>query len=219
MREDEPTLLKGLSECVIRTNRTCLHFKNYFRKKPLIGGRFGSSGYSLASYSFVLGGLDQVMYQVILDKHEFVISTGDTKAEALHLGRQLLESLGDFNVASMASKFAAEVEAEEALARAARQSHMERPSEKATQSRRVPRRRTKLFEAFGGKCFYCQCELELEGRWHIEHKLPKALGGTNDPDNLVPACVPCNSKKRDKTDTEFMAERIERLERPVRAVA
>lgn len=62
-----------------------------------------------------------------------------------------------------------------------------------------------MFEAAGGRCFYCQCELELHGNWHIDHKMPRALGGDNDPANLVVACVACNLAKSDKTDVEYLA--------------
>lgn len=39
------------------------------------------------------------------------------------------------------------------------------------------------------------------------YKMPRALMGTNDPSNLVASCAPCNHKKRDKTDQEFIAQR------------
>ncbi|MCA3177582.1 MAG: HNH endonuclease [Burkholderiales bacterium] len=69
----------------------------------------------------------------------------------------------------------------------------------------IPRRRRAIFERSGGRCHYCACELQLEGRWHIEHKVPRALGGRSVDDNLVAACAPCNLKKRDQTDHEFQA--------------
>lgn len=71
--------------------------------------------------------------------------------------------------------------------------------------KKVGRRRRQIFEASEGKCHYCACELELEGKWHVEHKMPRALGGGDEPTNLVAACIPCNMKKRDSTDVEFRA--------------
>lgn len=75
----------------------------------------------------------------------------------------------------------------------------------------LPRRRVRIFNKCGGKCFYCGTALELTGRWHIEHKMPRALMGNNADDNLAASCVPCNMTKRDKTDKEFIAE-LESLE-------
>lgn len=34
--------------------------------------------------------------------------------------------------------------------------------------------------------------------FHIDHIWPRALGGTNDDENLCDACAPCNHRKRDK---------------------
>jgi 5-methylcytosine-specific restriction endonuclease McrA len=82
--------------------------------------------------------------------------------------------------------------------------------EEARANKPIPRRRQAIFDEAGGKCHYCKTELELRGRWHIEHKLPKALGGDNSPDNLVAACAPCNHAKKDKTDVEFFALLAER---------
>jgi hypothetical protein len=44
-------------------------------------------------------------------------------------------------------------------------------------------------------CFYCR------GRAHVgaDHVQPRARGGTDDPRNVLPACIRCN---RDKSDSE-----------------
>ena len=47
-----------------------------------------------------------------------------------------------------------------------------------------------LWERSSG-CFYCNSKESLE----FDHFIPKALGGTNDIDNVVIACRECNSKK------------------------
>jgi 5-methylcytosine-specific restriction endonuclease McrA len=36
----------------------------------------------------------------------------------------------------------------------------------------------------------------------VDHKKPKSKGGTNDLENLVPMCSPCNQKKADKLHEE-----------------
>lgn len=58
-----------------------------------------------------------------------------------------------------------------------------------------------------GRCWYCGSDLFLRGLFvgAIDHVKPVAHGGTNDPDNLVPACKPCNQLKLDKTLAEFRA--------------
>lgn len=50
------------------------------------------------------------------------------------------------------------------------------------------RNRTAVLAASDGWCTWCH-------RWPattVDHVVPLAKGGTNDPDNLVPACKPCN---------------------------
>lgn len=74
-------------------------------------------------------------------------------------------------------------------------------------TQQVSRRRREIFNKSAGHCHYCGATLTLDGKWHIEHKLPGALGGDNDPENLTAACVHCNLAKRDRTDVEFIAWR------------
>lgn len=90
----------------------------------------------------------------------------------------------------------AELEAEEAI----------RKAKAVKKPRKVGKRARAVFEASAGKCHYCATALDLTGKWHIEHKIPRALFGGSEQSNLVAACAPCNHAKRDKTDLEFMAE-------------
>lgn len=53
--------------------------------------------------------------------------------------------------------------------------------------------RAKLAE-HGGRCTYCG----RTGRMTRDHVIPVSRGGTNDIGNIVPACLPCNSGKRDR---------------------
>jgi 5-methylcytosine-specific restriction endonuclease McrA len=76
---------------------------------------------------------------------------------------------------------------------------------KATRKGKIGRRRRAIFEQANGKCHYCQTPIELGGDWHVDHRMPKALGGSDEEVNLVAACVPCNLAKKDKTDVEFFA--------------
>jgi 5-methylcytosine-specific restriction endonuclease McrA len=43
------------------------------------------------------------------------------------------------------------------------------------------------------------------GNATLDHIVPVELGGTNDPSNLVTACLSCNSAKQDRTTSEFVA--------------
>jgi len=48
---------------------------------------------------------------------------------------------------------------------------------------------------WGGKCAYCRENVATT----VDHVHPLSAGGTNDPSNLVPACVRCNSSKGSKS--------------------
>lgn len=51
-----------------------------------------------------------------------------------------------------------------------------------------------------GRCWYCQCE--LNGIYHVDHRMPISKGGHNGPGNLVISCPTCNLKKSDKMPWE-----------------
>lgn len=40
---------------------------------------------------------------------------------------------------------------------------------------------------------------------HVDHRISRARGGGNDPDNLAWACAPCNCSKGAMSDTEFLS--------------
>lgn len=80
-------------------------------------------------------------------------------------------------------------------------------------------KRLSIWERDGGKCCYCQIELEVSGNWHIDHKHPKSRGGGNEEENLALACAKCNQKKHAKTAEEFMAQLAERRKQIVERAA
>lgn len=53
---------------------------------------------------------------------------------------------------------------------------------------------------FGDCCAYCGEARPLTR----DHKLPLIRGGTDDVANIVPACSPCNARKRARTANEFL---------------
>lgn len=60
--------------------------------------------------------------------------------------------------------------------------------------------RNSIIEAADWTCHYCQ---EQHDNMCADHVIPLSRGGTNDPDNLVCACVPCNSSKADRLLSEW----------------
>lgn len=56
---------------------------------------------------------------------------------------------------------------------------------------------------YRGRCSYCGDT--LPDRWHVDHRWPKALDGSNDMDNLMPSCRSCNSLKSDYEPEMFRA--------------
>ena len=63
-----------------------------------------------------------------------------------------------------------------------------------------------LYEEMNGKCGYCGCELDYK-KATIDHKVPLAVGGTNDRENLIISCFSCNHYKRNR-DIEGFRESI-----------
>ncbi|WP_336628431.1 MULTISPECIES: HNH endonuclease [unclassified Microbacterium] len=51
-------------------------------------------------------------------------------------------------------------------------------------------------------CIYCDHPWE-----HVDHVIPRALGGADDPHNLVPACAECNLSKNDTPVLDWIASR------------
>lgn len=49
-----------------------------------------------------------------------------------------------------------------------------------------------ILARFGNRCAYCG----TDGRLQQDHRLPVHLGGLTTVANIVPACPPCNSRKR-----------------------
>lgn len=66
----------------------------------------------------------------------------------------------------------------------------------------------KQFRLQNGKCYYCAAALKTTGghqeRYHADHFLPLALGGSNNPDNIVLACPACNSNKSGLPPEEYL---------------
>jgi 5-methylcytosine-specific restriction protein A len=55
------------------------------------------------------------------------------------------------------------------------------------------RLRRQILERDHHTCVYCGAPATS-----VDHRIAKSLGGSDDPENLVAACVSCNSGKKDR---------------------
>jgi 5-methylcytosine-specific restriction endonuclease McrA len=53
--------------------------------------------------------------------------------------------------------------------------------------------RQQVFEKYNGRCAYCG--VQLTKGWQVDHIHPNINGGTDDFENLNPACNSCNNYK------------------------
>lgn len=165
-------------------------------QRPIYGGAFGDDGrYSLASMPCVSRGLHATRYMVVHAHAGVVLSISEDKTEALALARRRLSAANDKRQPTPPICEQGQLWPDEPLLSMA-----------PAPAPYVPRRRREVFERSAGMCHYCRAPLELFGKWHVEHQLPRALGGGDDALNLVAACVSCNLGKSDRTAIEFMAQ-------------
>ena len=68
--------------------------------------------------------------------------------------------------------------------------------------------RTMIYKRDGHKCQYCGSTKELT----IDHIIPRSRGGEDTWENLVVACMPCNTRKSDKLleETNLVLQTIPR---------
>lgn len=69
------------------------------------------------------------------------------------------------------------------------------PNQKGGEVVAVTKRlRFEVLRRDGFRCYYCG-HTAAEAELRVDHVIPEALGGTDEPTNLVTACEPCNSGK------------------------
>jgi hypothetical protein len=74
----------------------------------------------------------------------------------------------------------------------------------ANRARGWLKHRAAVIERCGAKCWYCgRADVFLA----LDHVLARSRGGADNPENLVPACKPCNSSKGAKLVEDWMAAR------------
>lgn len=167
-------------------------------QRPIFGGVFGGDGrYAMASMPCVSHGLYATRYMVVQPAAGLVLSVSEDKVQALALARERLNAANDLHLMQPARSTQAELWPDKPLSM---------PVAAPALPQYVSRRRRAIYEHSHGRCHYCGTPLDLTGRWHIEHQLPRALGGGDDGMNLVAACVPCNLGKSDRTAIEFVVQ-------------
>lgn len=60
------------------------------------------------------------------------------------------------------------------------------------------RRRLRIFDKTDGYCWHCKNPLGYG--WNADHLMPRAHGGSNRMENMVPSCPECNLEKSDQID-------------------
>ena len=163
-------------------------------QRPIYGGVFGHGLYSLATLPTVANGLHAVRFMVIEPRRGTVLSVADDKLQAIASARRMLFGLPTTTAANDA------VWHQVAL-------WPEMPADRSPVARQISRRRREVFERSEGRCHYCRAGLTIDGPWHVEHMVPRALGGDDAAVNLVAACAPCNLAKSDRTALEFVVDR------------
>jgi hypothetical protein len=167
--------------------------------RPIFGGVFGKGRYALATLPTVTRGLHTVRHLVIEPTTGTVLSAGDDKLQALAAARKVLRATEALARA-------------EAMARAQSEGQgllfpLDELAQPPVRERARPasKRRRDVHAKCDGRCHYCGKVLALDGSWHVEHALPRALGGLDEIGNLFASCAPCNLAKSDRTALEFVA--------------
>jgi hypothetical protein len=82
--------------------------------------------------------------------------------------------------------------------------------------------RQKVWELTGGRCTYCDCQLENGGTvgasFVVEHVVPRSCGGPDNIANYVPACASCNNSKGDRHVLQFIQTKMDRRRPPLTVV-
>lgn len=66
----------------------------------------------------------------------------------------------------------------------------------------MKQKRERLYSQYNGHCAYCGKSIS-RSEMTIDHIVPKSKGGSNDDDNLLPACRACNLGKGRMSLEEF----------------
>lgn len=166
------------------------------RQRPIYGGVFGTGKYALATTPAIANGLHAVKFMVIEPRSGSVLSVAENKLEALASARRVLRVAN-----SLYDEAANDPRWEQATLWPAEST----PPSAGAPLRRVSTRRRAIFDKSMGRCHYCSTPLTLDGKWHVEHMVPRALDGGDQLMNLVASCVRCNLSKGTQTALQFLS--------------
>ena len=62
--------------------------------------------------------------------------------------------------------------------------------------------RKQIYDMFDGRCAYCGTEVTFRGM-QVDHKKPLYAGGSDDIENMFPACRSCNHYKSTRDIEKF----------------
>ena len=87
-------------------------------------------------------------------------------------------------------------------------------------------RRYAIYERDNCQCAYCNCKVipgksSTEGKEALatlDHIIPRSVGGNNKSDNLVTACVSCNSSRKDTPLFEYLKGDVSKIKLVLSAV-
>lgn len=84
---------------------------------------------------------------------------------------------------------------------------------------RLPKREVKfsrrnIYQHYNYKCCYCGHKFH-SSELNLDHVLPKSRGGETTWKNIVTACIPCNSKKMNRTPEEAGMKLLVKPSRPM----
>ena len=70
----------------------------------------------------------------------------------------------------------------------------------------IPKRSVKftrrnVYQHYGYKCCYCGNKFHTQNL-NLDHVVPRSRGGRTNWDNIVTSCIPCNTRKENKTPRE-----------------
>lgn len=199
-REYEVTLIRA--KLLMLNSRTLLF-------KEVHGAAFHGLGCLIATYVSPSKSLHSIAYTVVR-KDGLPIGSSDSYANALADARRFLGAVTSAQQDGFLSRAKVDCDSyAKHMAEADKASMKARAKEWLGEhigKPKVPKRRQAVFDKSEGKCHYCATSLTIGGKWHIEHKMPRALLGGSEQSNLVASCVSCNLRKRDKTDLEFIAK-------------
>lgn len=73
--------------------------------------------------------------------------------------------------------------------------------------------RTNLYQHYNYTCCYCGVK-ETSENLNLDHVIPRSRGGQKNWTNIVLSCIPCNSKKADRTPAEAGMKLLVPISRP-----